>query len=193
MNLSKKNLDVITQYFLGNTSPMDAMDEDYKNLMLCYATDNNSSTVRELVTLNFLGYEPYFEKHGADGYDPKTNRKIEVKPRYLETGKISSSGNFNDMTMELLESKKDFNIVCSLFAKNKLVYIVEFPIAVIWEKLKKPIVEAKIGKRVVCPFGYNNYDHKDLVIHYYDPDAVLEYNCLSKDHKKLLESKWQKP
>lgn len=193
MELSQKNLDIITQYFLGNTTLLDAMDDDYKNLMLSYATDNNSSTIRELTTLNFLGYKPYTQKHGADGYDPVTNKQIEVKPRYLEQGKISSSGNFNDMTMELLESKKDFNIVCSLFSRNKLIYIVEFPISVIWEQLKKPIVNAKAGKRVVCHFGYNHYSDDQLIVHYYNPVAVEEQSCLSKDHKKLLESKWQKP
>lgn len=191
MELNDKNLNIITQYFLGNAAPLDAMDDDYKNLMLCYATDNNSSTVREAVTLHYLGYKSYPEKHGADGVNLATNTEIEVKPRFIENGKIANSGNFNDMTLELLEKKKNFNIVCSLFSKDKLIYIVEFPISTIWEQLKKPIVNAKLGKRVVCHFGYKHYSDDSLVVHYYNPDAVLEQNCLTKEHKKLLESKWQ--
>jgi hypothetical protein len=191
MELNTTNLNIVTQYFLGNTAPLDAMNDDYKNLLLSYATDNNSSTIREAVTLHFLGYKSYSEKHGADGVNLATNTPIEVKPRLIESGKISSSGNFNDMTMELLEKKKDFNIVCSLFSKDKLIYIVEFPIASIWEHLKKPIVNAKVGRRVVCQFGYKHYSNDSLIVHYYNPSAVAEHDCLSKDHKKLLESKWQ--
>lgn len=188
--LSNKNLEIITQYFLGNTALFDAMDDDWKNLMLSYATDNNSSTIREAVTLHYLKYQSYSEKHGADGFDPVTNRQKEVKPKYVEFGKkMSSTGNFNDMTLPLLESKKDLDIVCSLFAGSRLVYIVEFPISVIYEHLKKPIVNAKLGKRVVCPFNYKHYDSDELVVHYLSEDTINEQNCISKNHKIMLESR----
>jgi hypothetical protein len=188
--ISEKNLNIITQYFLGNTEPFDSMDDDWKNLMLAYATDNNSSTVREAVTLHYLKYTSYTEKHGADGFDPTTNRQKEVKPKYVELGKkISSSGNFNDMTMDLLEQKKDYDIVCSLFAGYRLAYIVEFPISVIYEHLKKPIIKAKIVKRVVCPFNYLNYDSDQLIVHYLNKDIIKEQDCLSKKHMIMLESR----
>lgn len=188
--ISEKNLNIITQYFLGNTELFDRMDDDWKNLMLAYATDNNSSTIREAVTLHFLNYTSYTEKHGADGFDPKTNRQKEVKPKYVEFGKkIGSSGNFNDMTMELLEEKKDYDIICSLFAGDKLAYIVEFPISVIYEHLKQPIIKAKIGKRVVCHFNYLNYDSAELIVHYLNEHTIYEQNCLSKKHMIMLESR----
>ena len=189
MNLSNNNLDLATQYFLGNTKALDAKDDDYKNLFLTFATDNNSSTVREQVTLHYLGYQPYQEKHGADGVDTKTGRQKEVKPRFLHDGKLGNSGNFNDMTLELLEKKKDYDIITSLFYQSRLVYVAEFPMSVIFEKLKKPIVNAKLGKRVVCQFNYKDYNSDELRIHYYNKNVVDAINCLSKPHKIMLESR----
>lgn len=188
-NLSNNNLEIATQYFLGNTKALDAKDDDYKNLFLTFATDNNSSTVREQVTLHYLGYQPYQEKHGADGIDVKTSRQKEVKPKFLHNGTLGNSGNFNDLTLELLEKKKDYDMVCSLFYQSHLVYIVEFPIAVIFEKLKKPINKAKLGRRVVCHFNYIDYNTDELHVHYYNKKVVDEVKCLSKKHKIMLESR----
>ena len=193
MSLSKQNLDLATQYFLGNTEMLDKKDDDFKNWFLTYASDNNSSTVREAVTLHYLGYESYTAKHGADGFDPKTGRQKEVKPKFVTEGnKISSSGNFNDMTMELLEKKKDLDVICSLFSGNRLIYIVEFPISVINEKLKQPIVNAQAGRRVVCPFNYMNYDTDELIVHYLDVDTMKKHNCLPKNHMIMLETRNKK-
>lgn len=191
MELSKENLELFTQFFLGNTKNVDKMPPMFKNLFLAYASDNNSSTIREAVTLHYLGYEQYTAKHGADGIDNKTGRLKEVKPRYLVEGtKLSNSGNFNDMTLELLEKKKDFDIICSLFCGTKLVYIVEFPMDAIYERLKEPIVNAKVGKRVVCHFGYKDYSNSNLIVHYLNEDLLPM--CVSKGHQALLESKHDK-
>lgn len=188
MELSTRNLDMFTDFFLGNTAELDKKDDDFKNLFLAFASDNNSSTIRESVTLHYLGYEQFTAKHGADGIDNKTGRLKEVKPRYLSEGtKLSKSGNFNDMTMELLEKKKDYDIICSLFYETKLVYIVEFPMSAIYDKLKEPITNAKVGKRVVCHFGYKDYSDADVKVHYLNEDLLS--TCLSKGHQALLESK----
>jgi hypothetical protein len=193
MSLSVENLNLATQFFLGNTEMLDKKDEDFKNWFITYASDNNSSTVREAVTLHYLGYESYEAKHGADGFDPNTGRQKEVKPKFVTEGnKVSSSGNFNDMTMELLEKKKDLDVICSLFSGNRLIYIVEFPISVINEKLKQPIINAKIGRRVVCPFNYMNYDSDELIVHYLDVDTMKSHNCLPKNHMMMLESRNKK-
>jgi hypothetical protein len=135
-----------------------------------------------------LGYQPYQEKHGADGVDTKTGRQKEVKPKFLHAGKLGNSGNFNDMTLELLEKKKDYDIVNSLFYQSHLVYIVEFSMSVIIEKLKKPITNAKLGKRVVCHFNYKDYNSDELRIHYYNKNVAYATNCLSKPHLIMLDS-----
>lgn len=188
MELNKFNIDLATEFFLGNTTIFDGLDDNYKNMFMAYATDNNSSTLREYATMNFLNYVSYFKKHGADGYNPITNVQIELKPKYIHSNqKVSSSGNFNDMTMLLLEQKKDYNIVCSAFCDKSFVYIVEFPINIIYDHLKKPIENAKLGRRVVCHFGYKQYDNNDLIVHYLNEDIIDK--CLSKSHAKMLRNR----
>lgn len=192
MELSKSNLNIATQYFIGDTSAFDKKDDDFKNLLLAYASDSNSSSIREAVTLNFLSYEQYSSKHGADGFDPKTGRQKEVKPRYFTSGKKASiGGNFNDLSMELLEKKKDLDIICSVFIENRLVVVVEFPISAIIEKLKAPVINAKIGKRVVCNFSSKSFqDSDEMIIHYYDADYINKNKSLSKKTAALFENKY---
>ena len=194
MELSESNLKIAIEFFLGNTTNFDKKDDDYKNLFRAYARDKNSSAIREAVTLNFLGYERYKKKHGADGIDNTTGRKKEVKPRYFSTarkGKAAISGNFNDMSMELLDKKKEFDIICSVFVDDRLILVVEFPIAVILETLKQPIINAKLGKRIVCPFSNTSFqDSSEMVIHHYDADFINKNKSLADGTAIFLENKY---
>ena len=189
MILSETNLDLITDFFMGNTKSFLKKDDDYKNLLLTYATDNNSSSIRELATMHFLKYKSYSKKLGADGIDEKTGILKEVKPKTISDGKkVKNSGNFNDMTLELLEKKKNYDIICSLFNEYKFVYIVEFPLLSIYEKLKEPIVNAKTGKRVVCQFSYKDYEPDKLKVHYLN--LSLLHKSVSKNHAEMLIDKY---
>jgi hypothetical protein len=187
-----ESLEFATQYFLGNTKAFDAESNICKNMFLNNMSDNNSSTIRELVTLHYLGYQSFSEKHGADGIDTNTGRLKEVKPRYLKEGQKMNthSGNFNDMTFKLLEKKKDYDMVCSLFYHSHLIYIVEFPISVIFEHLKEQLCNQieKGTNRKVLHFGYSNYDSDELIVHYYNKNVAYATNCLSKPHQIMLES-----
>ena len=190
MNLSKYNLKLATNYFMGDDSLFLEKDDDFKNLFLSYATDNNSSTIRELSTMYYLNYTSFHEKLGADGIDENTKKLKEVKPRAVSNKRIGSSGNFNDMTSELLEKKKDYDIICSLFQNSRFVYIVEFPMSVIYEKIKLPIVNAKAGKRVVCSFSYKDYDDDKLIVHYLNKDLLS--SSVPKNHAKMLIEKYDR-
>ena len=190
MNISENNLNIATQLFLGNPNPLLKKDQDFQNLFLSYISDSNSSTIRELVTLHILGYQPYHEKHGADGIDNTTGKLKEVKPKFLYEGKLSNTGNFNDMTFDLLEKKKDFDIVCSLFSRDRLIYIVEFPLQLIYDVLKKPIINAVAGRRVVCHFNYKNYDDDLLKVYYLDVEVCKQRKCLSNPHLQMLEKRY---
>jgi hypothetical protein len=194
MDLTKNNLKLATQYALGKDKQFNTKDEDYKNLFLSYVTDNNSSTIREAVTLNHLGYKQYQDKHGADGIDEARGILVEVKPKglkaFTKNGKAQKhggGGNFNDMTMELLESKMGFNVVCSGFLEGRLVYSVEFPIHLIREQLEKRIRTAKIGKRVVCSFSHTHYDSDLLTVHYFD--EALAKTILNGPHFNMLKKR----
>lgn len=195
--LIKDDLEIATQYFLGNTAAVDALGPTFKRWFLAYASDNNSSSIREAITLHYLGYTQNSAKHGADGVNPMTNQEVEVKPKYIAEGKTLSSsvGNFNDMSLELLEKKKDYSIIGSLFSPNRLIYVVEFPMSSIYGVLEKQILEkmaGKPGKRVVCPFSYNHYDNNLLKVHYYDEETAKATKILSKPHQEMLNKHYAK-
>lgn len=189
------NINLALQVVTGDTKLFNEQDENYKNLLIASLHDNNSSTLRELIIMRYLGYESYSEKLGADGIDNSTGTLIEVKPKYIQRNKkLGGSGNFNDLTMPLLGKKKDYSIVCGAIYDTKLVYIVEFPMSVIYDHLKKPIEKAKAGRRVVAHFGYKQYDNDLLKIHYLnennDVDGVPIINkCLSKKHADMLKKR----
>ena len=54
----------------------------------------------------------------------------------------------------------------------------------IYEKLKKPIINAKLGKRVVCHFNYKDYDCNELKVHYLNEELV--HTSVSKNHATIL-------
>ena len=192
MNLSNNNIKIAMDYSIKGRDSLKDKDEDYINLFLSYFSDKNSSSLREAVTLMYCGYIKIESKHGADRYDPSNSKMKEVKPSYIgERKKLRSSGNFNDMTLDLLEKKKSYDIIDSVFHCGRLAYIVEFPLIDIYETLSKPILNAKIGKRVVCRFGYKDYMHSDLKIHYYNPEITRM--CLQKNHDKFIREKHYGP
>jgi hypothetical protein len=190
METSNFNLKLATEYFMGNDTLFNQKDEDYQNLFLSYATDNNSSTIRELSTMYFLKYKSFHNKLGADGIDENTGRLKEVKPRSVTKKLSGGSGNFNDMTLELLEKKKNMDVICSLFVDSRFVYIVEFPLEVIYDKLKEPIVNAKLGKRVVCSFSYKDYNDDRLKIHYLNKDLI--HTSVVKNHANMLLERYDR-
>jgi hypothetical protein len=184
------NINLALQVVTGDTKLFNEQDENYKNLLIASLHDNNSSTLRELVIMRYLSYTSFDEKHGADGIDTKTGTFIEVKPKYipLNSKKVGGGGNFNDLTMELLERKKEYNIVCGAIYDLKLVYIVEFPLIEIYPQLKKPIDRAKIRQRVVASFSHTHYKATKLLkVHYLDEDII--YECLTKPHADMLKKR----
>lgn len=188
MNLSESNIKIAIDYSTRGIVALNDKDEDFINLFLSYFSDKNSSSLRESVTLMYCGYVKNQSKHGADGYDSSNGRMKEAKPSYIGEGKkLGSSGNFNDMTMELLEKKKDYDIIDSVFHCGRLAYIVEFPLIDIYDVLSKPILNAKIGRRVVCHFKYSDYANSNLKIHYYNPSITKM--CLQTKHDKFLREK----
>jgi hypothetical protein len=188
--LNESNISLAANVAIGNYEPFYKKDTDFQNLFLCYLQDKNSSSLRELVTLHLLNYHSYTNKHGADGIDTLTLREKEVKPIQSNGVKpIGNSGCFNDLTIDLLERKINYDVVCSLFYNCRLVYLVEFPLLVIYDKLKAPILNAKAGKRVVCQFNYRSYDCDLLNVYYFDCELSKKYNCLSKPHYQMLKKR----
>lgn len=190
--LSEKNINLAIQYALGNDESFNQLNDDYRNLFLAILGDSNSSMLREAMVLRYLNYISHPEKHGMDGYCPVTNKQKEVKPKFIVEGqKIgATSGNFNDMTYELLDKKDGCDVICAGFHEGRFLYIVEIPYEVIKPKLKTKVDNAKIGKRVVCEFGYKNYDDERLVIRYLNESLIESTNSLSKHHFEMLKKRY---
>lgn len=188
--LSDKNIDLAIKYSLGDDSAFNNLDPDYRNLFLAILSDSNSSMLREAMILRMLNYISYPEKHGMDGYCPVTGKQKEVKPRFIVEGeKVGRSGNFNDMTPELLDKKDGCDVICAAFHEGKLLYIVEFPYEVIKPRLREKIDNAVVGRRVVCDFGYKHYDSDELQVKYLNESLIEETNSLSKPHFNMLKKR----
>jgi hypothetical protein len=190
--LSDENIDLAIQYSLGNDSVFENLDPGYRNLFLAMLSDSNSSMLREAMVLRMLNYTSYPEKHGMDGYCSLTGKQKEVKPKFIVEGqKIgANSGNFNDMTNELLDKKDGCDVICAGFHEGRFLYVIEIPYEVIKSKLKTRVDSARIGKRVVCEFGYKNYDHDSLQIKYLNENLIAETNSLSKPHFDMLKKRY---
>jgi hypothetical protein len=190
--LSNENIDLAIQYALGNDRVFESLDPGYRNLFLAILGDSNSSMLREAMVLRMLNYVSYPEKHGMDGYCPITNKQKEVKPKFIvEKQKIgATSGNFNDMTTELLDKKDGCDVICAGFYEGRFLYIIEIPYEVIKPKLRTRVDNAKIGKRVVCEFGYKNYDHDSLQVKYLNEALITKTNSLSKPHFDMLKKRY---
>lgn len=175
-------LSLATKFFTGDTSLFDKESENFKNLFLAMASDNNSSSLRESVTLHYLKFDQFQQKHGADGKDPVTGKLKEVKPRYVSAGnKFSGAlGSFNDITMDLIDKKLDLDVICSLFVGNRLVFIFEFPLTEIEDKLRLRVTNAKLGKRVVGDFSHTDVDIEKITVQYVDFDLIEKTDCIVK-------------
>jgi hypothetical protein len=188
MNFSPANLRIAHAYYTGNTHEFDCKDADYQNLLHVYATDNNSSSIREAATLYHLGYTQLHDKHGADGYNEQTGRYIEVKPKLVKQDqRLGNCGNFNDMTHELLQKKMDMDVVVSLFSPSRMLLVAQFPFSTIYSVLLAPIQNAKLGRRVVCNFNLSHFLYNsDTRIHWCDLDELNKLQCLPTKHLNTL-------
>jgi hypothetical protein len=157
-------------------------------LLDIYMNDVNSSTLRELITIELAGYESLPGKLGRDGVDPITNKPKEAKPKNF-TGKASNGGGcFNDYTQQRLNKDvaDDLDIVHSLFVDGKIAYIVEFNIDAIKGRLSEQIIKkCVIGKNDYVRSASWNYkywvEHDSLKVHYIDPTLLTKSKTVVRD------------
>ncbi|WP_342262591.1 MULTISPECIES: hypothetical protein [unclassified Spiroplasma] len=123
-------------------------------LIKAYLNDLNSSTLREMITVDIAGFKHLDKKIGYDGYriSSLTNEKeyCEVKPvnlRINDSGnlnkKFNGSGNFTDFSWKKLAriEKDNIKMILSGFLDGKLLYIISFSYSesLFMEKLKQQL------------------------------------------------------
>ena len=78
-----------------------------------------------------------------------SGKNIEVKPKLYTNKRTNGGGNFTDLTINRLEEIRNdnVNVVTSLFAHDRLVYIMEFPIKTIYTRLYTQVHEKCVVKK----------------------------------------------
>ena len=171
----------------------DTLVYSLQEILVRYANDVNSSTLREFITIMKAGYEP--QSAGVKlGYNGETSSGVpcEVKPVNIrsEAGrKLNGGGNFSDLTHERLAHYQEDKVIMlvSGFFNGRLMYILEFPFSYqpFVEKLRQQLLNyfTKESRRAgqylrSADFSFKHYeDCPTLRIAYIHPD-LLEYQKL---------------
>jgi hypothetical protein len=196
--MNNEQLEFTENYYFGDKSIFNSSSKIAQDWFTLYATDKNSSTVREHAALNYLGYIKNPDKHGHDGWHPIRKKYVEVKPQYAHLDKndkqvkLGGGGSFNDITHEKIKSIPKWDIVCSGFAEDKAIFIARFPAKYICEFLTtrlNRITNPKTRKSV--RFGWNQYkDCKNLEILWFDNESADKF--MSKGMYKLFHKLYNK-
>ena len=132
--MTNDQLQYAENYFFGDKTLFDNSDKFAQEWFKSYYKDKSTGTLREEVTLHHLGYIKNQAKHGHDGYHSIRKKFVEVKPQYAHVcavtnkqNKLSGGGSFNDITMTKIEVMSEWDVVCSGFAEDRVIFILRFP------------------------------------------------------------------
>lgn len=178
------------------------------DLLTLYMNDQNSSTLREFLTVKLAGYEHETDKLGYNGYKTIAygkSIKCEAKPKNIKSEggkKLNGGGNFTDYTFERLERdiRENINMLISGFVDGKLIYVIEFPfrcetfVKKLREQLKKRFPSGDITGQYLrsASFSYKDYINcNNLKIIYLLPKKELEKfkGYIVRDFYKFLVEK----
>lgn len=119
--------------------------EETTELLRMYLNDRNSSTLRELITLEVSKVLSIDKKLSYDGYDIYGNY-YEVKPMNISSTsskKLDGSGSYNDLTWA--RHRKYLNecplVLISGFVDGRLCYIFEVPYITFKEKIEEKLMK----------------------------------------------------
>lgn len=108
-----------------------------EELLTMYYNDLNSSSLREIMVVRSMGFEPNPEKIGYNGYrrdfPSETEVACEAKPKNIRTGgtnnrKLDGGGNFTDYSWQKFERhlKENPTMLIAGFIDGKIIYIFQF-------------------------------------------------------------------
>lgn len=183
----------------------DGLAHCLQDILIRYANDVNSSSLRELITILKAGYEPQPARVKL-GYNGKTSsgNPCEVKPVNIrsESGnKLNGGGNFSDFTHERLARYQEDNVVMlvSGFFDGRLMYILEFPFShpALVERLRQQLLRyfTKKGRKPgqflrSAQFSFKHYkDCPTLKIIYTNPSLFNYQELFTRDLFQFLRGR----
>lgn len=164
----------------------------FADILHRYATDVNSSTLRELFTLFKAGCKPTPGKLGYNGED-SDGRRYDVKPINIRSGsgnKLNGGGNFSDFTYERLERylKDGVIMLVSGFVDGRLLYILKFPFSYLEGEIRRQLdrffqIPRRPGQYLrSASFSFKHYkESPDLRVIYRVPNLDNSRQFLTKD------------
>lgn len=187
----KKKLETVEPFVLGNIKALDLLPSWVKTWIIQDLTNCNSSTLREQLTLWLVNplYVWNKKKLGKDGTNHVTGQGIEVKPNSVTPGKTVHGWRFNDATLAKLEEIKGYTVIVSSYTPvGQLIFIVEFPMMVLYNHYKRQVTEStdQHKLRSIVHFTWKQFDDKRLIVHRLMPDAK---RYLSRDFYSMLSSR----
>jgi hypothetical protein len=192
--LSTKLTQIAVSFAKGETVDCNPQVTEMMNFCM---SDVNSSALRELITLEIAGYKSLPGKLGRDGVD-STGREVECKPKSYN-GKTAQRGGacFNDYTRNRFNVDLEYglDIVASLFDGKRCLYVVEYNINAIKDKLDKQITEkCEVESNAYvrsASWAYDSYiNDNSLKVHYIDTEYIVNNpKCMVKPFRETLLSK----
>jgi len=123
-----------------------------REILMLYANDKNSSTLREWVVLYIAGCHQQGGKIGYNGY--KDDVPYEVKPRNIRSGekgrkRLSGDGNFTDFTYERLEKyvQDAVHVLVAGFVDGNPIYVLDVPFECLRQHLRQQLDEKFANQR----------------------------------------------
>lgn len=182
----------------------------FTDLLTMYINDLNSSTLREIITVEIAGFEHMKDKIGYNGYRQLSasgkTQYCEIKPTNSYTKingslskKFSGQGNFTDFSWKKLEriTSDEIKMVLSGFINGKLLYVLSFD-------FNEPSFLNKLSTQLQSKFPkgdktgfwlrsatFNYLDYKDansLKIIYLEKNIIKYDYAFSKSFLNLLIS-----
>jgi len=168
-----------------------------EEVLMLYANDKNSSTLREWAVLQIAGCKPRTSKIGYNGY--KGTVPYEVKPRNVlssENKKLNGGGNFTDFTYERLEKylQDDVRVLVAGFVDGNLVYVLEVPFVCLRDTIKAQLDKQFSSGRPKgvflrsANFSFRNYANRCGVrLVFLRHDWRKFTNWLTRDFQRYLQ------
>lgn len=182
---------------IANAKTVQELVAALEELLMLYANDKNSSTLREWAVLQIAGCEPSMRKTGYNGY--RGNVPYEVKPRNVlssEDKKLNGGGNFTDFTYERLEKylQDGVHVLIAGFVDGNLIYVLEVPFVCLREAIKAQLDKQFSGARPTGVFLRSaNFSFRDYANCYRVNLIFLRHdwqqfaNWLTRDFRRYLQ------